>query len=199
MDIIPIYTFGIGIIGTASVTPGYGRTQIPLFSKIPSRLGGGTNHITVDSKVDAMTVVAAVDTSERSYNVLNQAATLAERFDETVHVVHVMTRSEAINAETSSITSDDAVEISELRATAARVATDHLEDHPLSVDTEAVGLIGNPADEIVEYASQHNARYIVVSPRRRSQTGKILFGSVAQSILLNTSCPVVSVVEETDG
>ncbi|QIO25349.1 universal stress protein [Haloarcula sp. JP-L23] len=145
-----------------------------------------------------MPIVAAVDTSDRSYNVLDQAATLAERFDETVHVVHVMTRSEAINAETSSITSDDAVEINELRATAANVAADHLEEHPVSVDTEAVGLIGDPASEIVEYAKQHNAQYIVVSPRRRSQTGKILFGSVAQSILLDTTCPVVSVAEETD-
>lgn len=143
-----------------------------------------------------MGIVAAVDTSERAPNVLNQAATLAEQFGEHLHVVHVMKRSEAIDAETSSITKDDAVTIEELRATAARVATDFLDEQSVAVDTEEVGLIGNPADEIVEYARQHDMRYIVVSPRKKSQTGKLLFGSVAQSILLNAPCPVVSVIND---
>ncbi|KAA9396334.1 universal stress protein [Haloarcula sp. CBA1130] len=144
-----------------------------------------------------MVIVAAVDSSERSSYVLDQAATLAKRFDEPVHAIHVMTRSEAINAETSSITSDDAIEIEELRATAAQVASDALEDQPDDVETEAVGRIGDPATEIVEYANEHDTQYIVVSPRRRSQTGKIIFGSVAQSILLDATCPVVSVTDES--
>lgn len=143
-----------------------------------------------------MGIVAAVDTSERAPDVLSQAATLAEQFGEHLHVVHVMKRSEAIDAETSSITKDDAVTIEELRATAARVATDFLDEQSVAVDTEEVGLIGNPADEIVEYARQHDMRYIVVSPRKKSQTGKLLFGSVAQSILLNAPCPVVSVIND---
>ena len=46
--------------------------------------------------------------------------------------------------------------------------------------------------EFVAYADEQDARYIVVSPQQRSQTGKILFGSVAQSVLLNAGCPVVS-------
>lgn len=145
-----------------------------------------------------MPIVAAVDTSERSSDVIDQAATLAKQFNETVHVVHVMKRSEAIDAETSSISSDDAVEIEELRTTAARVAREHIEDSSLSVDTEAVGLIGDPAGEIVEYAREYDVLYIVVSPRRRSQTGKLLFGSVAQSVLLNATCPVVSITGEGD-
>lgn len=145
-----------------------------------------------------MPIVAAVDTTDRASNVLDQAATLAEKFDETVHVVHVMKRSEAIDAETPRITSDEAIELKELRETAARVAKNHLEDRPLPVDTETVGRIGDPADEIVEYARQHDARYIVVSPRRRSQTGKAIFGSVAQSILLNATCPVVSMLNQDE-
>lgn len=143
-----------------------------------------------------MGIVAAVDTSERAPDVLSQAITLAEQFGERVHVVHVMKRSEAIEAETSSITKDDAVTIEELRATAARVATDLLDEQSVTADTEEVGLIGNPADEIVEYARQHDMRYIVVSPQKKSQTGKLLFGSVAQSILLNAPCPVVSVIND---
>nr|WP_268762303.1 universal stress protein [Halorubrum saccharovorum] len=47
----------------------------------------------------------------------------------------------------------------------------------------------------MRYADERDARYIVVSPRRRSKTGKVLFGSVAQSILLNATTPVVSTIE----
>lgn len=142
-----------------------------------------------------MVIVAAVDTSDRSSIVLDQAVTLAKSFDETVHVIHVMTRSEAINTETSSITSDDAIEIEELRETAEDVASDSLEDRGDDIETKAVGRIGDPADEVVEYATERDAQYIVVSPRHRSPTGKVIFGSVAQSILLEASCPVVSVTD----
>lgn len=143
-----------------------------------------------------MVVIAAVDRSERAPSVLEQAGILAEQFGDVVHVIHVMKRSEAIDAETASISKDDAVEIEELRAVAASVAADLLDEHPVTAETEVVGLIGDPADEIVEYAEERDARYIVVSPRKRSQTGKILFGSVAQSVLLNTSCPVVSMMSQ---
>lgn len=141
-----------------------------------------------------MVIIAAVDRSERAPAVLDQAATLADQFGEPLHLIHVMTRSEAIDAETTGISKDEGVEISELRAVAAGVVTDLLEDHPVSVETTEIGRIGDPADEIIEYAEDHDARYIVVGPRRRSQTGKMLFGSVAQSILLNTNRPVVSVL-----
>ena len=143
-----------------------------------------------------MAIVAAVDTSERSSVVLEQAVTLAKRFDETVHVIHVMTRSEAVEAETSSITSDEGIEIEELRTTAAHVASDVLEEQQSGVETKAVGRIGDPANEVVEYATDQDARYIIVSPRHRSPTGKVIFGSVAQSILLDATCPVVSVADK---
>lgn len=143
-----------------------------------------------------MVIVAAVDRSERAPDVLNQGAILAEQFGDELHVVHVMTRSEAVDAETVSISKDDAVEIEELRAVAANVVTDLLNDHPVTVETREIGLIGDPPNEIVQYAEDRDARYIVVGPQRRSQTGKILFGSVAQSILLNTNRPVVSVLSE---
>ncbi|WP_222914454.1 universal stress protein [Natrinema sp. SYSU A 869] len=143
-----------------------------------------------------MVIVAAVDRSERAPDVLDQAATLTEQFGDNLHVVHVMTRSEAVDAETASISKDDAVEITELRAVAASVVTDLLKAHPVTVETTETGLIGDPADEIIEYAEDHDARYIVIGPRRRSQTGKILFGSVAQTVLLNTNRPVVSVLSQ---
>lgn len=142
-----------------------------------------------------MAIVAAVDKTARAEDVIKEADILAEKFDDVVHVVHVMKRSEVVEAEGSANT-EEAVSIDELRSSATEVAADLIESSNISQKSEAVGLIGSPASEVVDYAADQKARYIVVSPQRKSQTGKILFGSVAQSILLNATCPVVSLIND---
>src|SRR5689334_6560669 len=49
------------------------------------------------------------------------------------------------------------------------------------------------AEEIVEAAGRLDASVIVIGLRRRTPTGKLLFGSQAQRILLEAECPVLSV------
>lgn len=145
-----------------------------------------------------MVIVAAVDSGGQAQAVLSEADALAQQFDEPIHVLHVMTRSEAIQEEEDSYThTDEAVSVDVLRDRAATVAAELIDEHAPSAEAAAVGRIGDPADEIVAYAADVDARYVVVSPQQRSQTGKILFGSVAQSVLLNADCPVVSLRSES--
>lgn len=134
---------------------------------------------------------AAVDRSESGASVVDQAEILAEKFGDPVHV---MKRSEVVKTEEEGISRGEVTDIDELRARAASVAAGAVDENTNWVESNAVGLIGNPADEIVEYATEQDARYIVVSPQRKTQTGKILFGSVSQSVLLNADCPVVSII-----
>ncbi len=49
------------------------------------------------------------------------------------------------------------------------------------------------ADEILATAEEVSAELIVIGLRRRSPTGKLLFGSTAQSVLLGAECPVLAV------
>ncbi len=44
---------------------------------------------------------------------------------------------------------------------------------------------------ILEFADNVNASLIVVGTRRKTKTGKLLFGSVAQEVILNSKQPVV--------
>lgn len=142
-----------------------------------------------------MVIVAAVDRSERAANVVSVAESLAETFDEPLHVVHVLSRSES--EEIDDLAAEETsrpVEMDPIRA----VAATHAQRAASTLDGpyEAVGLVGDAADQVLDYAANHEARYIVIGPRKRSPTGKALFGSVAQSILLNASGPVVSIAGE---
>jgi nucleotide-binding universal stress UspA family protein len=84
-----------------------------------------------------------------------------------------------------------AVDPDRVRAHATKIAETAAGDAGDSV--KAVGLVGGAADEILSYADEHDARYVVVGPRGRSAAGKVIFGSVAQSILLDADRPVVAV------
>ncbi len=48
-------------------------------------------------------------------------------------------------------------------------------------------------EDLVQLADEHKADEIVIGVRRRSKVGKLIFGSTAQYVVLNASCPVVSV------
>ncbi len=48
-------------------------------------------------------------------------------------------------------------------------------------------------EDLVQLADEHKVDEIVIGVRRRSKVGKLLFGSTAQYVVLNASCPVVSV------
>lgn len=142
-----------------------------------------------------MAIVAAIDSSEKSSKVVTQANELAEKYGDSVHIVHVMRKSEVIESKETNIGAEETTDMDAMRTAAREVGLNMIDGRPATVETEVRGLIGNPADEIVRYANEQSARYVVVSPKRKSQTGKILFGSVAQSILLNASCPVVSIID----
>ncbi|GAD53521.1 universal stress protein [Halarchaeum acidiphilum MH1-52-1] len=87
------------------------------------------------------------------------------------------------------------VGLNDVREMTEGIAADAADE--AGVEATPVGLVGDPADEIVSYASEHNASYTVVGGRRRSAVGKALFGSVTQSVLLDAEIPVVTVMHES--
>ncbi|AXG06715.1 universal stress protein [Haloplanus rubicundus] len=70
-----------------------------------------------------------------------------------------------------------------------RDVTDFLEER--GIEIEVTESSGDPADQLLEVAQEEDADLIVVAGRKRSPTGKALFGSVTQSVILNAERPVM--------
>ena len=51
----------------------------------------------------------------------------------------------------------------------------------------------DPADDLIKVAADLNADFIVIGLRRRSPVGKLILGSNAQRVLLDSPCPVLAV------
>ena len=142
-----------------------------------------------------MAIVAAVNETDRDEDILEEATSLSRAFDEPVHVVYVMPSDEFVELERENIErTGTAVERDSVDEYVEEVAAEIAED--LDVPTEPVGLVGNVADNVVRYTKEQDARYLVIGLRKRSPTGKAMFGSVGQSILLNAECAVVSTLGE---
>lgn len=142
-----------------------------------------------------MTIVAAVDRSNQAIAVVEESVQLAEAFGDDLHVVHVLGQSEFLELERTSV--DDTgqpVPMDEIRNVAREIAGEAAEG--VADGAESVGLVGRAADEIVRYANDQDARYVVIGGRKRSPVGKAVFGSVTQDVLLEANRPVVTVIQQ---
>lgn len=61
------------------------------------------------------------------------------------------------------------------------------------IDYEYYEASGEPAPELIAAADELDADMLCLSGRKRSPTGKVVFGSVTQSVILGTDRPVVTV------
>lgn len=81
------------------------------------------------------------------------------------------------------------------------------EEYPQSVDEAAkilenAGITfekrrehGNPSEAILEVASEIEPARIIMAGRQRTPVGKVLFGSVTQSVLLGSDVPVTVIAK----
>ena len=73
---------------------------------------------------------------------------------------------------------------------AADVGTAFLDDVPF----EASGAVGDPPGRILAAAADSDSDHVFMTGRKRSPTGKAVFGDTTQAVLLGASCPVTLVM-----
>ena len=119
---------------------------------------------------------------------------IAEPSDATVLLAHVFTQDEfdstleRMNIEDS--TDVPAETVARQHAT-IKTISEMLDDVGLTYEVK--GAIGSHGDEIVRLATDANSDLVIVGGRTRSPTGKAVFGSTAQEVMLSAPCPVTFV------
>ncbi len=127
-----------------------------------------------------MTIIVGYVPRPEGRAALAAAIEQARTFGSSLHVVNFSRGDRHVDSSFAS-----AEDIAELRRL--------LDDSGVDYDVAQV-VTGEDAWEDVEHAAdEHQARLIVIGMRRRSATGKLLFGSNSQRILMEAHCPVLAV------
>ena len=149
--------------------------------------------------VDALShgpVVAAVDRSDRASHVVEEAKVLADTLGRELHVLHVFPTKEWLNLHRERVeaTGSQGVDKDVVRESALEIAQNA--GNAVSDDFTPIGKVGDPSNGIFQYVSEVDASYVALAGRKRTPVGKVLFGSVTQSVILNLDRPALTTMHD---
>lgn len=144
-----------------------------------------------------MVILAAVDETSQSKQVIHVAHDLATTYGDTLAVLHVIPDEdyEAHKGALNDLPGFGNFTFRQQADSASRIAREFTETTIPELDTDILdprGRVGDVAEEIIAESASTDPRFLVIGGRRRSPVGKAVFGSTAQKILLQAECPVVS-------
>ncbi|MGB9965938.1 universal stress protein [Halobacterium sp. CBA1126] len=139
--------------------------------------------------------LAVIDPTDAAKDLLHEAGTLAAGVDADLVVIHVTTEDEyggrreameAIPNSTADYTPHDAEE------GAAEFAQDLADEilADLDVEYETAGYLGKKAEKTLDAAAEYGCDHIFLAGRKRSPTGKAIFGDATQKVILDYDHPV---------
>ncbi|GGM54907.1 nucleotide-binding universal stress UspA family protein [Halarchaeum rubridurum] len=154
----------------------------------------------MDATLDTVLVaLSPAVTDENADRLLDAAMRVAGPAKATVVLTYVVSGEEFLDAAErlghEGADRDDASEVLADHETIQRLGAT-LDDH--GIGYEVRGAVGKVAEEVVAAAGEVDADQVFVSGRPRSPTGKAVFGSTAQDIILDSPCPVTYVAAQSD-
>ncbi|MEF8780551.1 MAG: universal stress protein [Haloferacaceae archaeon] len=149
--------------------------------------------------IDTVLLAVGPDEGDPTDRLIEETVELAEPTDATVVIAHVLERDTYEELATKLGFDPDREEVfpTEVVRRDALVRRIAEELEAAGIATEVRGAVGDRGEEIVRLAADVGADSVVVGGRRRSPTGKAVFGSVAQDVMLSSPCPVTFVRGDT--
>ncbi|EFW93468.1 UpsA domain-containing protein [Haladaptatus paucihalophilus DX253] len=144
--------------------------------------------------------LAVVEASESAKELVREAGELAAGVGAELVLLHVTTNEEYEETRTSlegipnletSYTAGQALEGA--RQFAQDIGREVLDG--IDVEYEAIGRIGDERDQILDAATELDCDHVFLAGRKRSPTGKALFGDRTQSVILDFDGAVTVVTE----
>ena len=129
-----------------------------------------------------MKILVGYDGTNSAKEALNLAKSHAKMFDATVDVVTSMEKG----------TEGQREQIDQAER-GLEWAKSLFEENGIACNTHLLIRGLAPGEDIVEFAEENKIDEIIIGVRRRSKVSKLLLGSTAQYVILQATCPVVSV------
>ena len=148
-------------------------------------------------------ILVPVDFSAHSDRALRYATTLADRFNATVEVLHVVEDPFVSGAWSPEAVAPNIPELLADLVAAARGKLDELKAATirrgvrLETTVLTTVLTGKPADSIADYARTERFDLIVMGTHGRTGLSHALLGSVAERVVRKAPCPVLTVRDTT--
>ena len=142
-------------------------------------------------------ILCALDLSDQSESVAEYAVMLAKMSGASIVAVYAApTLTQYTGFHVPPNTIDNFV--GEIVSGAERSMTDFVAEHFTGVDAKGVVVVGYAAEEILALAESEQADIIVMGTRGRKGLDLILFGSVAEKVVKNATCPVLTLRPTAD-
>ena len=140
------------------------------------------------------TVLAPVDFSATSSVALEYATDMARRCEASLHLLHVVTDADVSPGTEAfwGFSEDDVQQKWVTEATAQLAALCPPDEHPPLQVVRAVE-IGTPFVGIVRYVRTHDIDLVVMGTHGRGAVQQLLLGSVAEQVVRQAPCPVLTV------
>jgi len=141
------------------------------------------------------TILLAVgpEDNDRAEELAEAVVEVGKPADAEVVIAHVFTESEFQRAIERLDFDGDMADPNEVAKRHQTVRTMTKLFDEAGIDYSIRGEVGEHAEEIVDLATKVGADRVVVGGRKRSPTGKAVFGSTAQAVMLDAPCPVTFV------
>lgn len=137
-------------------------------------------------------ILFPVDLSEAAPLIVPWVKELAQKFQAEIHVIFVARAFEHYAGLGVPLPYIDNFETEVVKQGKIRLE-EFMEEHFRDARALSRVLPGNPAEEIVDYAREQEIDLIAMGTHGRKGLEKIVFGSVAEHVLKNSSVPVLTV------
>ena len=145
-------------------------------------------------------ILLPTDFSACANAALHQAVTIAERFQGTVTMLHVVAIHESDSSNIKNLIAASSLSYDKIMTSAEEMlhTKDGMIETPVLI--EKVLLRGiSPTSEILSYAAEHNPDLIVMGTHGRTGIRRLIMGSVAEKIIRLSESPVMTVRCGSDG
>jgi nucleotide-binding universal stress UspA family protein len=138
------------------------------------------------------TILCPVDFSDQSMHALDYAVSFARHYNSSLILCHVV----EIQVITPPV--EPLIEVGSVLEDVTSTASDELKKLAVELKSRVSNIVpilaeGNPAEETMRIAKDHNASLIVMDTHGRSGLDRFLFGSTTENLIRKSPCPVLIV------